>query len=93
MPITCGFDRREPIVCCPDMRMIVTPTHPVPMDKNPVFPVESSTTTETSEVISPSTTTETAITLSNTETGATAKQSNFKGVNFLYFLISYNCRV
>lgn len=72
-PITCSFDRHEPIVCCPDLRMIVTPPHLIPQDKNPVILNDQTTTPGISDVI-PSTTTE-EVTMSSIEPGTTSKQS------------------
>lgn len=84
MPITCGFDRMEPIVCCPDMKMIVTPPL-MPQDKNPIFPIEQ-TTTGTSEMISSASesTTETTVT-STIEPGTISKQSIFQILPFSVF--------
>lgn len=89
MPINCGFDRREPIVCCPDMRMIVTPPHLVPQDKNPVFPEQQTTTTTTgSEIVSivSESTTEETVATSTVHPGTTAKQSSFFCCRNVYFL-------
>lgn len=75
MPINCGFDRNEPIVCCPDMRMIVTPPHLVPQDKNPVFTEQQTTSTEISSALSESTTEEIVATSTVITSGTIAKQS------------------
>lgn len=92
MPINCGFDRMEPIVCCPDMKMIVTPPHLVPQDKNPVFPEEQTSTilSTSSEAISVTSTTEEIVATSTDEPGTTAKQSNYVCCNS-YFVLSIPC--